>query len=96
MYPYREGTLLSGEEALTLSFPEEQTYAEKSFGPGANPMVSISSDNDLQFKNVGGYLVLNLYGAGVSVSSVELQETTANNWPARARSIFSMAFQTSR
>ncbi len=73
VYPYQEGTKISEEEVLTLSLPSEQHYAENSFGLGANTMVSVSEDNVLQYKNVGGYLVLKLYGEGVSVSSITLR-----------------------
>ena len=73
VYPFQEGSKISEEEVLTLTLPAEQHYAENTFGLGANTMVSVSSDNVLQYKNVGGYLRLNLYGEGVSVSSITLK-----------------------
>ena len=73
VYPYQEGTKISEEEVLTLTLPAEQHYAENTFGLGANTMVSVSSDNDLQYKNVGGYLRLSLYGESMSVSSITLK-----------------------
>jgi hypothetical protein len=36
-------------------------------------MTSATEDNNLLFKNVGGYLVLKFYGEGVSVSSIKLE-----------------------
>lgn len=72
VYPYQESTTISNSGVLTLTLPEEQTYREESFGPGANTMVSITNDNLLKFKNVGGYLALKFYGEGVSVSSIRL------------------------
>ena len=36
-------------------------------------MVSVTKDNPLMFKNVGGYLVLKFYGEGVAVSSIRLE-----------------------
>ena len=69
VYPYQEGAKITESEALTLTLPAEQHYAENTFGLGANTMVSVSEDNVLQYKNVGGYLRLSLYGEGVSVSS---------------------------
>ena len=36
-------------------------------------MISVTKDNKLKFKNVGGYLSLKFYGEGVSVSSIELK-----------------------
>lgn len=73
VYPYQEGTRISESETITLTLPAEQHYAENTFGLGANTMVSVSSDNYLQYKNVGGYLMLKLYGDGVSVSSITLK-----------------------
>lgn len=72
VYPYQESTTISNSGVLTLTLPEEQTYREESFGPGANTMVSVTDDNLLRFKNVGGYLALKFYGEDVSVSSIRL------------------------
>ena len=73
VYPYQAMTKITESEVLTVTLPAEQTYAENTFGLGANTMVSVSEDNVLQYKNVGGYLMLKLYGEGVSVSSVTLK-----------------------
>ena len=72
VYPYQPSTSISESGVLTLMLPSEQTYRNGTFGPGANTMVSVTDDNLLHFKNVGGYLVLKLYGEGVSVSSITL------------------------
>ncbi len=73
VYPYQETTKITEVEALTITLPAEQHYAENTFGLGANTMVSVSEDNFLQYKNVGGYLRLSLYGEGVTVSSIRLK-----------------------
>lgn len=73
IYPYQETTKITESEVLTVTLPAEQSYAEHTFGLGANTMVSVSSDNVLQYKNVGGYLRLSLYGYNVSVSSITLK-----------------------
>ena len=73
VYPYQASTKISENEVITVNLPAEQTYAENTFGLGANTMVSVTSDNFLQYKNVGGYLMLKLYGEGVSVSSITLR-----------------------
>ena len=72
VYPYQEATKITESGTLTLTLPAEQHYAENTFGLGANTMVSVSEDNFLQYKNVGGYLRISLYGDGVSVSSITL------------------------
>lgn len=73
VYPYREDTKISEDEVITLTLPSVQHYAENTFGLGANTMVSVSEDNVLQYKNAGGYLMLNLYGDGISISAVKLR-----------------------
>ena len=73
VYPYREETAISADEVLTLKLPAEQKYARQSFGLGANTMVSVSSDNNLEFKTVGGYLRFRFYGESAHVTSITLQ-----------------------
>ena len=73
VYPYQDETKITKSETLTLTLPENQCYEENGFGVGANTMVSVSDGNVLQYKNVGGYLVLKLYGEGVTVSSITLK-----------------------
>ena len=73
VYPYQEDTQISESGVLTVTLPKEQTYSEKTFGMGTNTMVSVSTDNYLQFKNVGGYLKLRMYGEGVSISTIILK-----------------------
>lgn len=61
---------------ISFTWPSTQVYAEKSFGKEANVMMSIGEDDHLVFKNLGGYLVLKLYGTNQTISSIEL---TGNN-----------------
>ena len=63
VYPYDRSYRLSGS-VVTLTFPGEQKYREGLFDPKANLMVAASETNDLFFRNVGGYLVICLYGDG--------------------------------
>ncbi len=73
VYPFQESTTISEFETITVTLPAEQHYVENTFGLGDNTMVSVSEDNVLLYKNVCGYLRLNLYGEGVSVSSIMLK-----------------------
>ena len=75
VYPYSRTTSIDTKGILTVEFPSEQHFRENSFGPGANMMVSVSKnkDNNLQFKNAGGFLRITLYGEGISVSSITLK-----------------------
>ena len=75
VYPYYESTSLDESGILTLTLPSEQTYRDKSFGPGANTMVSTTDteSNLLRFKNVGGFLVFKFWGNKVKVNSITLE-----------------------
>lgn len=73
VYPYSSETKISNDEVLTLTLPAVQTWAEGTFGPGSNTMVSAGTDNNLLFRNAGGLLVFKLYGAGASVKSLRLR-----------------------
>lgn len=75
VYPYNEHNALSNSEILTIHFPAEQAYAEKSFGRGANTMVAAAQSSTsrlLPFRNAGGFLMLKLYGEG-AVKSITLE-----------------------
>ena len=74
IYPYDAETSISNDGIISLKFPATQTYTKNSFGLGANPMVSVSEDNNLLFKNVGGYLMLKFYGEAC-IKTIELQST---------------------
>ena len=73
IYPYLESTRISDTGVITVTLPAEQRYAENTMGLGANTMISATTDNQLLFKNVGGYLMLKLYGDDVTVSSITLK-----------------------
>lgn len=73
VYPYQSSTAISSSGVMTLTLPAVQTYREGTFGPGANTMVSTTEDNTLNFRNVGGYLVLKFYGDDVSIASIKLE-----------------------
>lgn len=76
VYPYNSQTSISETGIITATLPAIQSYAVKSFGLGDNTMVATTADaNDkfLRFKNVGGYLELNLYGNDITVKSITLQ-----------------------
>ena len=76
IYPHAAKTILEAEGYFKCTLPATQNYAEGSFGLNANTMVSVTKSVDdrfLQFKNVGGYLKLNLYGDDVTVAQITLQ-----------------------
>lgn len=67
LYPYTSGaTLVESDGTFTLSgvnIPGSQAYSEASFATGAYPMVAVSDDNSLSFKNVEGIVKLTLCGS---------------------------------
>lgn len=78
VYPYSENmtSVWDGDSYnVSTSFQTVQTYVPNSFGKGANIMVAAGGDfSDWKpfFRNVGGYLVINLYGNNRYVKSVQL------------------------
>ena len=70
VYPYDRSYKLDNGSSVQLTFPGEQNYRADAFDPKANLMVAASESNDLYFQNVGGYLVLELYGADIQVEKV--------------------------
>ena len=84
VYPYQEDNKINNSGDLSITWPSPQTYEPNSFGIGANVMVSVTDDNQLRFKNVGGYLALKLYGDNVSVSSITLRGNNGEKLSGRA------------
>ena len=75
VYPYASDAKITESGVISTTLPADQNYAENSFGLGANTMVAVTEDPDdtfLKFKNVGGYLKLQLYGDDVKIKSIAL------------------------
>ena len=85
VYPYNETTSITNDCQIELTLPSEQEYAPMGFGPGANTMVSATEDNNLMFKNLGGFLVIKLYGDDLSVSKVTLRGNNGEKLAGKAR-----------
>ena len=79
LYPYASNVKITENGVITATLPAVQSYAENSFGLGANTMVAVTKDTKdtfLKFRNVGGFLKLQLYGENLTVKSITL---TGNN-----------------
>ena len=80
LYPYSASAwcMKNDSNTPTLSYklnvvlPETQFYAENSFGIGAFPMVAVSEDNNLTFKNICGGLKLQFIGTA-KIKSIKLE-----------------------
>ncbi len=75
-YPYSAdiACVASGNDSYTLSsvvLPTEQVYASESFASGSFPMVAVSSNSNLAFRNVCGTVMIQAKG-DVNVASVTL------------------------
>ena len=81
VYPYNDGVVCSSTEngyEIKLAYPAEQTHKTTSLANGLYHMVAVSSDENLNFMNVGGALKLQLKGE-CKVSTITL--TGNNNEP---------------
>ena len=73
VYPY-DPSNYAYREVLETRIPANQAYKEDSFDPKANVMVAASnSGKNIAFKNVGGYLMLQLYGTNAKVKSISVK-----------------------
>lgn len=73
VYPHsNDNRFIKQTESFEITMPAEQTYAENTFGRGANTMVAVSETGQLLFKNVGSYLRVRLWGEDTAVSSVTI------------------------
>ena len=76
VYPYDATTRLSNDEIIQLTMPAVQHYTENSFGRGANTMVAASENTSskfLPFRNLGGYIIVKLYGEDTTIKSIEFK-----------------------
>ena len=77
IYPYDETATITDDGQISLTLPAVQTYAENSFGRGANTMLAVTEnveDTFLGFKNVCGYLKLKLYNSeDATIKSIEIK-----------------------
>lgn len=70
VYPYDQMNEMF-ESYLDIMIPDEQTYTAGGFDPKANVMVGAAEPGEsIAFKNVGGYLLLQLYGKNAKVKSI--------------------------
>ena len=76
VYPYDATTKLSNDEIIQLTMPAVQHYAKDSFGRSANTMVAASENTSstlLPFRNLGGYIIIKLYGEDTTIKSIEFK-----------------------
>ena len=73
VYPYSEDMSISTDGVVSMNLPAIQKSRAGSLGPGANAMMAVSENNLLMFKNLCGYLAIQLTGADCSLASITLK-----------------------
>ena len=76
LYPYSSEVdcSMNGDDSYKLNFslPQTQYYSESSFGDGSFPMLAVSADNNIVFKNICGGLKLQFKGVD-KIKSITLE-----------------------
>ena len=75
LYPYDASATIKNN-AILCTLPQQQSYANNSFGKGANLMVAAtesSTKSSINFKNVCGFIKLQFYGSDITVQSIEFK-----------------------
>jgi hypothetical protein len=76
LYPYLQSSTISADGVIETTLAAVQSYAVGSMGQNSNAMVAVtesSADNKLKFKNLCGYVAIQLYGENTTVQSVTLE-----------------------
>ena len=85
VYP-ATGNTVTGEGAATFTLPATQSYAANSFANGAMPMMAVSGEQTLEFKNALGGICFPMVGDGLTVTRLVL---TSNNTADNLSGVFS-------
>ena len=75
IYPYSESYKMTAEGVFNITFPAEQTYDSQhpnSYGKGANILVGMGANDNFAFKNVCGFLEIQLKGSA-TISEIRLR-----------------------
>ena len=75
IYPYSESYKMTAEGVFNITFPAEQTCDSQhpnSYGKGANILVGMGANDNFAFKNVCGFLEIQLKGSA-TISEIRLR-----------------------
>ena len=78
VYP-ATGNSITGEGAATITLPATQSYVANSFANGAMPMMAVSDDQTLAFKNMLGGICFPMTGNGLTVTRLVLTSNSASD-----------------
>lgn len=79
IYPAAVGNTITGEGAATFTLPATQTYLANSFANGAMPMMAVSDEQTLEFKNALGGICFPMVGDGLTVTRLVLTSNSATD-----------------
>ena len=85
VYP-ATGNTVTGEGEATITLPATQSYVANSFANGAMPMMAVSDEQTLEFKNMLGGICFPMVGDGLTVTRLVL---TSNNTADNLSGVFS-------
>ena len=78
VYP-ATGNTVTGEGTATITLPATQSYAANSFANGAMPMMAVSGEQTLAFKNMLGGICFPMTGDNLTVTRLVLTSNSAND-----------------
>ncbi|MBE6210986.1 MAG: metal-dependent hydrolase [Rikenellaceae bacterium] len=90
VYPYSEQNTISPAGDIRLTIPATQKYTKGSFSAGSNVMVAKESNQSptLQFKSVGGFLKVLLYGTNATVKTLSISGNNGEKIAGTATVVF--------
>lgn len=82
-YPAELASTKQSNNKISLTFPERQDYVENGFATNTFPMAAIGSgfgsDLTFDFSTPCGLLCLQLYGEGITIGSIQLEDKDTQN-----------------
>jgi len=79
IYPAAEGNTITGEGAATFTLPATQSYVANSFANGAMPMMAVSDEQTLEFKNALGGICFPMTGSQTVTRLVLTSNSASDN-----------------
>lgn len=79
IYPAAEGNSITGEGTATFTLPATQSYVANSFANGAMPMMAVSGEQTLEFKNALGGICFPMVGDNLTVTRLVLTSNSVTD-----------------
>lgn len=100
IYPYDEEANISfctetQSYTVKTEFPAIQKYSKGSFGSGASPMMAVTKEGDLSFKNVGAAIKLRIKSAVDNAIVTKIEATTTTGRKLAGEAYYTMGIEES-